>query len=366
MRHGHHTFSRLVLAQRYRNQGIYTDARALYIVHNMGYQGKYSVTDFHPHNYLGLAQRCSQAVSFRPGLLNLSKGALTCADCVIAVSPTYMSEIKTPEGGFGLEDVVRWKASERRLGGILNGIDDAWDPETDVHIVRNYSQDTFIDARAECKAALQRELGLRQDASVALLGFVGRLTWQKGVDILGQAIKWLMQEGGKDVSGPVQLILMGHGEKELSDFVRAAERTYPGRVCGYAGFDPFVEHRMMSACDLLIMPSRYEPCGLPQMIAQMYGALPVVSDTGGLRDSVTDIAAGVDQATGFLIGPPPLDQARFRQGLCRALDMFHRRPSEFEHMQRNAMSRNFSWLRAIDEYESNIDEMLDDPPFFTA
>merc|ERR1712176_1480141 len=190
-------------------------------------------------------------------------------------------------------------AQALRLGGILNGIDDVWNPQTDKHLDFNYSIDDFEEGKAKNKAALQRLLGLREEPDHVSIGFTGRLTWQKGVDILGSIISWLMEDTGNGVTGHIQLIMMGNGERKYAETLQWAERSYKGRCCGYVGFDAKVEHKIMGGCDLFLMPSRYEPCGLPQMYSQQYGTLPIVTSTGGLKDTVRDISEGPNVATGF-------------------------------------------------------------------
>jgi starch synthase len=272
----------------------------------------------------------------------------------MTVSPNYGHEITTDEGGFNLQEFVRRKANDRRLNGILNGIDESWNPSNDPHIAKNYGTEDFQEGKAACKADLQKTLGLHEDPSVAIIGFVGRLTWQKGIDIVGKCLEWLMEDTGNGVTGCVQVVMMGNGEKEHADMLKWAELTYPGRVCGFVGFDSRVEHQMMAGCDLLLMPSRYEPCGLPQMYSQLYGTLPIVTETGGLKDSVKSMEeAGLADATGFKF--LPLTEDRLKQELFRALELFHQKKQWFQQMQQNAMRGDFYWPRAMDEYEEVID-----------
>jgi len=325
------------------------------VVHNLGYQGQY------PHvnasHFFGVDGKAARDLAFGD-CVSLTKGALICADRVLTVSPNYASEIQTPEGGFGLHEFVRKKASRLRLFGILNGIDDCWNPSTDTHIAQNYSEDDLEAGKRANKAALQRMLGLHQDPGVVLVGFVGRLAWQKGVDLLGAVVGWLMEDTGNGVTGRVQLAMMG--DEQYADTVRWAEGAHRGRVCGYVGFDAQVEHQMMAGCDLLLMPSRYEPCGLPQMHAQQYGTLPVVTATGGLRDSVRDVSMGIDTATGFHVAVPTVD--KLKEVLYRAMELCLQRPADFRRMQRTAMLTDFYWPQAMDQYEQHVDHALYEPP----
>lgn len=348
------------LAHRYRPSAVYVDARAVYVVHNLGYQGQYSVDPRSLASTLGLDSHAIRDAELG-GCLNLSKAALLCADRVITVSPNYAHETCTREGGSGLDEFVRRQAAVGRLAGIRNGIDDSWNPEVDPHIARNYGRRDFLPARRECKAALQRALGLDEEPQAAVLGFVGRLAYQKGVDILGRVVQWLVCDAAVGIGSHVQLVMMGDGEAPHSKMLHWAERSFPGRVCGLVGFDPVLEHLMMAGCDLVLVPSRYEPCGLPQLVAQAYGALPVVSATGGLLDSVRGAEEGLALATGFLV-PHPVGEAGLRHTLRQALQAFFIHPEQFQQMQRNAMARDFSWPRAVAEYQNQIDLTLNEPP----
>lgn len=344
------------MCYKYRRHNCYTQARAIYVIHNLGYQGQY-----HGHDacrFFGIDSKAAHDLVLG-NCINLSKGALICADRVLTVSPNYSKEIQTASGGFNLQDFVSAKAASLRLAGILNGIDDCWDPAVDPDVFVNFSVEDFEKGKMENKAALQKMLGLDVNPDLCLIGFVGRLTWQKGIDVLASVISWLMQDTGNGVTGQVQLIMMGNGERQYSDTLRWAESNYKGRVCGYVGFDPKVEHQMMAACDLLLMPSRYEPCGLPQMYSQMYGTLPVVHATGGLVDSVKDVSIGVETATGFLVSP--LSSDKLKETLFRAVELNIKRKQDFLRMQRTAMQHDYYWPKAMDEYERQIDIVLYEP-----
>jgi len=347
----------LYLSYKYRREGKYQESRAIYVVHNLGYQGQYPHVD--ACRFFGVDGQAACDLAFGK-CVNLSKGALICSDRVLTVSPNYAKEIQTPQGGFNLQDFVRAKNSMGRLGGILNGIDDCWNPSTDANIAVQYSVADFLEGKRANKAALQRTLDLREDAGSVVIGFVGRLTWQKGVDVMGQTIEWLMKDTGNGVTGHAQLIMMGNGEGQHCNTLRCAENSYKGRVCGYVGFDPKVEHQMMAGCDLFLMPSRYEPCGLPQMYSQQYGTLPIVTATGGLVDSVRDFSEGLEAATGFHVSV--LEPAKLKEVMYKAMELYLKRPADFQQMQRNAMESNFFWPRAVDEYERSIDTTLHDAP----
>mmetsp|Transcript_75676 Transcript_75676/g.234796 ORF Transcript_75676/g.234796 Transcript_75676/m.234796 type:complete len:761 (-) Transcript_75676:176-2458(-) len=347
----------LYMNYKYRPNGTYTQSRTIYVIHNLGYQGAYH--GISACEFFGINGQAASDLALGNSV-NLSKAALICTDRVLTVSPNYAQEIQSPAGGFGLQDFVRAKAAALRLAGILNGIDDCWDPQTDKQISKNYTVEDFEEGKRENKAALQNELGLNEDDCVLLIGFVGRLSWQKGVDLLGSIIPWLMEDTGNGVTGQVQLIMMGNGERQYATVLREAEQRYPGKVCGYVGFDPKTEHKIMAGCDIFLMPSRYEPCGLPQMICQQYGTLPIVTATGGLTDSVKDVSMGPNVATGFFVDP--LEANKMKEVVYRAADLFLKHPAEFKCMQRTAMLTDFYWPRAMDEYERHIDFTLFDPP----
>lgn len=289
--------------------------------------------------------------------INLLAGGVRVADRVLTVSPNYAREITSPEGGHGLHDDLVARAREHRLVGILNGISDEWSPAVDPHIAKKYKLNDVQEGKRACKEALQRALGLNPDPNMCLIGFCGRLCYQKGLSLFMPLIDWIMNdlEGGKN-----QMIIMGKGEDEWAGQVAAAEGRHRGRICGYVGFDPVVEHQMLAGCDLLLMPSQYEPCGLPQMYAQMYGTLPVVHETGGLKDSVHglwDEGRDRETATGFPFCGFSSDS--LKQRLCQAIWMFHHNQPLFKQMQSNAMKQDHYWPKRLDEYEEQVDLIMD-------
>jgi len=365
----------IMLAHKFRRHGTYKDARCIFVVHNMGYQGAYPWDRDHiadlglpgeAKNDLFFIYPCHMRTSeFDKGeCINLTKGALITCDRVMTVSRGYCDEIKTPEGGFLLQDVCHSKGIF--IAGIQNGIDDTWDPKSDKKIAANFSADDHA-GKKECKRKLQKSMGLDQDDNVAIVGFVGRLTWQKGIDILQEGvIDWLIKEEGNGVTGKVQVIMMGNGDAGLSDWLKMIEAANPGKVCGYAGFKPEVERDMMAGCDFLLMPSRYEPCGIPQMVALTYGTLPIVHATGGLKDSVQDAgspdAAVQATANGYYVFPLAAD--KMKEVLWAALTTFHKDKDEHKRLMTNAMKCNFYWPLAIEEYEKHFDYTLADAPFY--
>jgi len=372
------------LTHRMRPIRRYQESRCIFVVHNFGYQGIYPFNKLvdNPNGSLpiivknvdiddfglnGTAAYEHMIYQYPPhersydgddgNVWNLTKGAVMSCDRVLTVSPGYMDEMKTPEGGFRLDPLIRQK--EYYVGGILNGIDvTTWNPRTDSALAQNYSGETLREGKAACKLQLQQAVGLEQDPDLVLLSFVGRLTMQKGVDIILEALDWMMADTGNGVTGRMQVLLMGNGDECHLQGIRAAAQRHGGRVAGVS-FDPQQEHLLYAGSDLLLMPSRYEPCGLPQMCAQRYGAVPVVTLCGGLKDSV--VVAPPEEATGF--GILPLDGHKFKEVTYLAVDTYYNRREEFHGMQRRGSQTDFSWGPRIDEYLRNFDWTLADPPF---
>mmetsp|Transcript_87544 Transcript_87544/g.245926 ORF Transcript_87544/g.245926 Transcript_87544/m.245926 type:complete len:616 (+) Transcript_87544:93-1940(+) len=365
------------MQHRHRACGNYNDARCIFVVHNLGYQGCYPRKIGIPpepiyDNFaqLGLPEAALGDLMYQYPVwerafegdtgetLNLSKGALITCDRILTVSPGYAMEIGTPEGGFRLNDVISWKRFY--VAGILNGIDDSWDPTRDRKIAATFSARNLEGKRA-CKARLQKKLGLDADADCAIVAFVGRLTAQKGLDLIGAAMEWLMDDD-KDGLNRVQIVMMGNGDPCYGDMLKWAEGRWKGRACGYYGFDPQVEREIVAGGDFFLMPSRYEPCGLPQMCAMAYGTVPIVHATGGLRDSVVNWYTDEAAATGYHIWP--LNEHSLKKVVFDALDVYFRKPELHSAMMMRAMAQDFGWVRAMDEYERHVDYTLSDPPFY--
>jgi starch synthase len=304
-------------------------AASLVTVHNLAFQGNFDAGLF---SRLGLpAQSWSiDGVEFH-GRLSFLKGGLACADLVNTVSPRYAREIQTAELGCGLDGLLRHRASV--LSGILNGIDSAiWDPSRDPHLAEPYGPAT-LERKSASKAALQRRVGLEPDARVPLIGQVGRLTGQKGIDLVLAA--------ADELSKRAQLVFLGSGERIYEGALRELAAAYPGRIAVRVGFDEPLAHLIEAGSDLFLMPSRYEPCGLNQMYSQRYGTPPVARATGGLADSVED------GTTGFLF------ENSGKQDLLEAVDRAltaRQDPARWRAFQRAGMARDFSWAAAARRY----------------
>jgi starch synthase len=315
----------------------------VFTIHNLAYQGLFPVQDFH---LLDLPSRLmvSQGLEFH-GNLSFMKAGLKFSNRVTTVSPNYAREIATEEFGCGLDGVIRSRG--RAVRGILNGVDGSvWNPASDALIAKTYSSRN-LKGKALCKASLQKELGLRVDANAPLFAVVSRLTSQKGLDFVLAALPTLLQ--GSADGGP-QLAVQGNGDPALEAAFTAAAANYPGRVAVCLRYDEALAHRMMAGADAMLVPSRFEPCGLTQLYALLYGTIPVVRQVGGLADTVVDAtteAIQSDTATGFMFGPATtlgLDQA-----LARTLEAY-RNPSLWQQLMLHGMAQNFSWDVAAAQY----------------
>ena len=312
-----------------------TRAATVFTIHNLAYQGLFPSDDF---RLLGLPSRfmASSGLEYHHQL-SFMKAGLKFAQRVTTVSPTYASEIATREFGFGLDGVIRGRGSAVR--GILNGVDgEIWDPATDADLAERYSVREPA-GKARCKAALQTELGLEPRPDMPVFGVVSRLTPQKGLDLLIESLPGLLQRGG-------QLALQGTGDPALEAAFLAAAQAHPRSVAVRIGYDEAFAHRLIAGADAILVPSRFEPCGLTQLYGLRYGTLPVVRRVGGLADTVVDAsdeAVRAGHATGFVFDAAT--PAALGAALQRAAEAFAR-PQRWEQLMRSAMTRDFSWQGA--------------------
>jgi len=311
--------------------------RIVFTIHNLAYAGVFhagAVDD------LGLPRALYNlhALEFFDRL-SLLKAGLVYADALTTVSPRYAAEIRTPEHGNGLDGLLRARAD--RLHGILNGIDtDEWNPASDPHIAARYDAD-HPEGKAACKAALQRELGLRPAARRPLCGVVARLAWQKGVDLVADAAERLAAEG-------IQLAVLGAGEPELEARWQVLAARNAGSVAFRRGFDVPLSHRVEAGSDMFLMPSRYEPCGLNQMYSLRYGTVPVVRAVGGLDDTVEEFDAALGRGTGFKFGPASAGALAEEVELAAGA---YARPDVWRALVQRGMRADFSWSRSAGAYE---------------
>ena len=307
---------------------------SVFTVHNLGYQGQFAATAFPA---LGLPDHFFSMHGLEyHGALNFMKAGLFYADRITTVSPTYAREIQGAEQGFGMEGLLRSRAGA--LSGILNGIDTKeWNPRTDPHLAARYGSGEW-QAKAACSLALRAELGLSAASRGPLLGVVSRLTPQKGLDLLLEALPLLLTGGG-------QCALLGSGDAPLQSAWQGAAEAHPGQVAVRQGYDEALAHRIIAGADLLAVPSRFEPCGLTQMYALRYGTLPLVRGTGGLADTVID--AGGENPNGFVFDAA--HSADLGAALQRALSMW-RHPKLWQAMQSSAMQADFGWAASAARY----------------
>lgn len=309
-----------------------TEAGLVYTVHNLAYQGVFPHEDWRT---LGLpASYMSPAGLEYHGQLSFMKAGLKFADRVTTVSPTYAVEMARPEYGCGLDGVIRGRGAE--VSGILNGIDDeVWNPATDAALARPFSA-AEPQGKAAAKSALQREFGLAEDADTPLLVVVSRLTSQKGLDLVLSALPEIVRLGA-------QLVVQGTGDAALESAFRIAAQAHPHKLGLHLGYDEARAHRIIGGGDMMLVPSRFEPCGLTQLYALRYGTVPVVRRVGGLADTVSDAgdsASGADRATGFSFeaATPSALQACIE----RATQVF-RQPALWQSMMQRGMSQDLSW-----------------------
>ena len=323
----------------------------VFTVHNLAFQGLFPQDDFH---LLGLSSRLlsPDGLEFH-GQLSFIKAGLKYADRITTVSPTYASEIATEAFGCGLDGVIRARGAQ--VSGILNGVDGTvWNPASDVTIAATYSP-ASLDGKALCKAALQQELGLQRDAAAPLFAVVSRLTSQKGLDLVLDALPALFE--GPAVGG-AQLAVQGNGDAELEAALSIAAAAHHGRIAVRLVYDEQLAHRIIAGADAMLVPSRFEPCGLTQLYALRYGTVPVVRRVGGLADTVLDadpLAIRNDEATGFVFGPAT--SAALAEALARTLDAW-RQPTLWRQLMLRGMTQNYSWDASAGQYLALYREII--------
>jgi len=320
---------------------------AVLTIHNLAFQGQFSPALFPALGLPGEAFN-PNGIEYYGGIGYLKAG-LYYADRITTVSPGYAAEIRTPEEGMGLDGLLRARSGV--MSGILNGIDAvAWNPKTDPHLAANYTK-TTVARRAANKAALQARLGLDQDPDAPLFGVVTRLTWQKGIDLLLANIPTVIAEGA-------QLAVLGSGEPGMEHGFRAAMGFHPGRIGAVIGYDEALAHQVLAGSDAVLVPSRFEPCGLTQLYGLRYGTIPVVARVGGLSDTVVDanpaaLSRGV--ATGVQFAPVTYEMMRVAIERTAAL---YRQPEVWKKMQANGMVSDVSWSDPARCYAALFRELL--------
>lgn len=327
------------LREFYQGLPLYDRVKTVFSIHNVAFQGQFSDTVM--EDILGVAHIPAAATQLRCDAcsINYMLGALHYADAITTVSPTYAGEIQTPEFGEGLDGVLRERSYA--LQGILNGIDvAALDPATDKRIAANYTVEDR-SGKAVCKAKLQEELGLEVRDDRPLMVMVTRLTRQKGMDLVMYALDRIL-------AGGVQVAVLGTGDRDYEDGLRYFQDKYPGTMAARIEFDPALSQRMYAAADMFLMPSKFEPCGLSQIIAMRYGTLPIVRETGGLKDTVQPYNEFTGEGTGFSFSNFNGDE--MGDAVFRAARLFWDNREAWNQLVTQAMSQDFSWTRSADKY----------------
>ena len=319
---------------------FYKSIRTVITIHNIEYQGRYGRELLEELFGLAPGWYDGGTLAYEEDI-NLLKGAIVNSDAVTAVSPTYAQELKYAYFAHGLENVV--SMCENKLYGVLNGIDvKSFDPRKDKSIAATYSPGR-LDGKAKCKEQLQQTMGLQVKADTPIVAMVTRLVPHKGLDLVCETLDSIME---KDA----QFVVLGKGEAQYEAFFNYARARYPGRVAIYLGYSDALARQIYAGADLFLMPSKSEPCGLSQMIAMRYGTLPIVRETGGLKDTVRPYQPWNGEGNGFSF-------ANYNAGdmchvVCEAIDLYHNNPDAFKLLQKRDMNADFSWKRSAEEYHT--------------
>jgi starch synthase len=336
----HTAFAPLFLRAVWKREALFQATRSLLTIHNIGYQGTFPAADVADIG-LSASLHLLHQDDLNGGHINALRTGILYADAISTVSPTHAREICTPAYGMGLDDSLRMRAAQGAVSGILNGVDySEWDPRND-----HYLPQHFDAARLSVKAQLKRQFlgrrGLTSAPSVPLVGMVTRLAVQKGIELLFTALPKVL------ATRPLSVSVLGSGEPQYEKFFSDLADRFPGRVAFHRGYDDELAHWTEAACDMFLMPSRYEPCGLNQMYSLRYGTVPIVRRTGGLADSVEHYDPVRGTGTGVVFND--FDSPALEWALNAALD-WYAQPAEWTRLVRNGMARDFSWQRQGGEY----------------
>ena len=325
---------------------FYKSIRTVITVHNIEYQGRYGRETVEDLFGLDSGWFDGGTLAF-DGDVNLLKGAIVTADAVTAVSPTYAQELKYSYFAHGMESVMN--ACDHKLYGVLNGIDmKRYDPATDADLAANYSAND-LTGKAVDKAELQRMLGLRQDPNVPIIGMVSRLVAHKGLDLVCEVLRDIMEL-------PVQMVILGRGDHRYEEFFRWAQRQYEGRLVAYLAYDEAMATRVYAGSDLFLMPSKSEPCGLSQMIAMRYGSVPIVRETGGLKDTVQPYESWRDSGNGYTFAD--YNSGDMLYVIRAAAGLYRDYRDAYSRLQKRGMTQDFSWNRSACEYRRIYENVL--------
>jgi starch synthase len=331
------------------DDNFYAGIKTVFTIHNLQFQGRWRIQEI--MDITGLPAHIFNAYELESyGEANYLKGGVVYADYITTVSPTYANEITTVEGGEGLSGLMT--ARKDRLYGILNGIDyEEYNPQTDPYIPVNYSKKDAVSGKKENKVALQKELGLPVREDAFLIGIVSRMTSQKGFDLIGCVLDELLTEMD------IQLVVLGSGESQYENMFHHYQSKYPDKVSVHIGFTEERSHHIYAASDVLLMPSMFEPCGLAQMIAMRYGTLPIVRETGGLRDTVEPYNEYENTGCGFSFAN--FNAQEMADIVRYAYRVEHEQKAAWKELIYRAMDRNFSWNASAYAYEKLYDKLVE-------
>lgn len=337
-----------VLLTQYREDDFYKSIKTVFTVHNLQYQGVFPKSILGDLLGLGWEHFNLDGVEFHDQV-SFMKGGLNYSDAITTVSPTYAKEIQTEFYGANLQGVLARR--EGYLQGIINGIDtELWNPKTDPSLPQNYSWKS-LKGKRENKALLQKELGLTMDPDLAMLGMVTRLAGQKGLDLMARILDEVL-------SLPVQLVVLGTGEPEFEELFRHFHRKYPERVSATIDFRNELAHKIYAASDMFLMPSLFEPCGLGQLIAMRYGSVPIVRETGGLKDTVINHIEGSKVSVGFSFANYNAHDLLYT--IQRAVGLYEDEPKTWTELVRRGMQADFSWNQSALKYKKLYEEVLEE------
>lgn len=333
----------------YAGEPLLRNSAAVMTIHNLGYQGIFWHLDM-PLVGVGWEFFTPKHMEFH-GKLNFLKSGIVFADRINTVSPGYRNEILTPEFGFGLEGILQEKRD--CLAGILNGVDySVWDPKTDPYVAQTYSPED-LSGKSACKAELQELAGLKIDPHKPLIAMVSRLSSQKGVDVVAEAFDMIARND-------IQLIVLGTGELRYHNIFNELVEKYPTQVSAFLKYDYALAHKIFAGSDIVLIPSRYEPCGLNQLYAIKYGAVPIVTATGGLTDTVDELDIDTERGTGFKFFPA--NALELEKAVLKAIWIYRDQPEAWKKLMIRGMNKDFSWGRSAKEYlalyEKAISERL--------
>ena len=337
----------MLLKRQYAALPFYQGIHTVFTIHNLQYQGVFGMDYIEDLMGLGWDAYTSDKLEFF-GAASFMKGGLVYTDEITTVSPTYANEIQTAYYGERLDGLLR--ARHESLTGILNGIDvDEYNPNKDPQIVQTYNVVTQSKRKAVNKAALQEQLGLEIRPDVPLIGMVTRLSSQKGLDLVERVLPEIM-------SLDVQLVVLGMGEEKFVNLFNWAAHRYQGKVASWNQMNPELAHRIYAGADLFLMPSAFEPCGLSQMIAMRYGTLPIVRETGGLKDTVEPYNKYTGEGHGFSFAN--YNAHEMKATVEMAVNVYRNQPDAWAKLMRNAMSEDFSFARSAEDYARLYIDML--------